>query len=131
MEDWLLLDPKKSLLYDTVMEAYAELLYRWKMLRQHAEILKSLSQPRNLDKYVMTVSVPCTSCGKFLRGHACVLCSRVPLRCVVCRLPCRGLAAVCLGCGHGGHSAHLSVWFETHGICPSGCGCPCLQKRQL
>jgi hypothetical protein len=83
-EDFLLLDPRKSPLYDTVIEAYAALLYRWKMWRQEAEVLKSLTQPRSPENYVMTVSVVCTSCGRALRGHACALC---------CRVPCRGRAA--------------------------------------
>jgi hypothetical protein len=130
-EDCLLLDPAQASLYDTVMETYADLLYRWKMLRQHAEMLKSLSQPRSPDKYLMTVSVACPKCNRALRGNACAQCCRVPVRCGLCRLPCRGVAAVCLGCGHGGHAAHLAAWFRTHAICPSGCGCPCLQKRQM
>ena len=131
LEDTFLIDPRKCPLYDVVIEAYAALLYRWKMLRQHAEVLKSLSQPRSQDKYVMTVSVPCTSCGRFMRGHACTRCRCVPVRCAVCRLPCRGMAALCLSCGHGGHAAHLNGWFRGHAVCPSGCGCPCLTKRQL
>lgn len=38
-----------------------------------------------------------------------------------------GASNFCVACGHGGHTYHLMTWFETMEVCPSGCGCRCLE----
>ena len=38
-----------------------------------------------------------------------------------------GLSTFCPACAHGGHSNHMVSWFKTHDVCPTGCGCRCLQ----
>ena len=38
-----------------------------------------------------------------------------------------GASNFCVACGHGGHTYHLMTWFETMDVCPSGCGCRCLE----
>lgn len=30
-------------------------------------------------------------------------------------------------CGHGGHTKHIEEWFSDMDVCPSGCGCKCLE----
>lgn len=29
---------------------------------------------------------------------------------------------------HGGHTVHMSEWFRTHTLCPTGCGCKCIEN---
>ena len=55
----------------------------------------------------------------------CGSCSSFPLTCAVCACSIRGIGTFCIVCGHGGHSKHLSAWFDQHSECPAGCGCPC------
>lgn len=38
-----------------------------------------------------------------------------------------GASNFCVACGHGGHTYHLMSWFESMDVCPSGCGCRCLE----
>ena len=38
-----------------------------------------------------------------------------------------GASNFCVACGHGGHTYHLMTWFESMDMCPSGCGCRCLE----
>ena len=38
-----------------------------------------------------------------------------------------GASNFCVACGHGGHTYHLMTWFERMEVCPSGCGCRCLE----
>lgn len=45
--------------------------------------------------------------------------------CAICQSSIRGYFAVCGLCGHGGHTAHMRLWFETCGECATGCGCKC------
>ena len=44
-----------------------------------------------------------------------------PTSCAICRLPVRGTYVWCQGCGHGGHFDHMSQWFSTQSLCPTGC----------
>ncbi|KAI8319958.1 hypothetical protein GQ54DRAFT_278625 [Martensiomyces pterosporus] len=58
----------------------------------------------------------------------CVECKRLANSCVVCEQPVSGRFVWCQGCGHGGHSDHLTSWFEEmkQTVCPAGCGHRCL-----
>ena len=49
------------------------------------------------------------------------------LRCTLCHLPVRGLAACCRLCGHLGHAKHVRNWFANGNLkCPvSYCDCTC------
>ena len=40
--------------------------------------------------------------------------------------PVKGLYSMCEVCGHGGHMSHLKEWFNSHSLCPSGCGHNCV-----
>lgn len=48
------------------------------------------------------------------------------LKCSICRLSVRGLGMVCINCGHGGHTKHITDWFVKYKCCPLGCGCNCI-----
>jgi hypothetical protein len=64
------------------------------------------------------------------RGNICDFCRkvRVGIKCSICHLQGRGRTTVCLKCAHGGHADHLWEWFiqEKNSVCPTGCGCNCL-----
>jgi len=127
-EDSRLLEPKLSPFYNRIIESYAELLYRWKMLQTRTEVVKEISELKHMDKYISNLSLFCPACGKVLRGPWCIACRTLSLSCSVCRSPCRGLVVLCQQCGHGGHTRHLAQWFNNNVLCPAGCGCQCPRK---
>lgn len=48
------------------------------------------------------------------------------IRCSLCRLfVTTSMIALCVKCGHGGHTNCLSEWFENETSCPFACGCSC------
>jgi len=108
------------------------------MLTKSTEVNKCISaRARNNDPEknnlgTINVGRVCIDCDKNLstkRGERpstsfCRQCRKRPV-CALCNMPVEGLTAICLHCGHGGHSVHMKKWFETHGECPTGCGCPC------
>jgi len=130
--DSKLLDPSKNEMYDMYIETYAELLYRWQLLDKRTEVTKCMSEARNnYDSFVCNISVDCQQpkCAQLVRGPCCAFCHRMLLTCSVCRVSCRGLTTLCAVCGHGGHTLHLSQWFQDHDVCPTGCGCKCPLKN--
>lgn len=100
-------------LYDTFMRAYAEMLYRWQLLVARSQILKQVKQNFDQHRDVETYT-ECQHCEKLKLKSSCKHCRRASLSCSLCRLPVRGLANVCLSCGHGGHSNHMKRWFEVN-----------------
>lgn len=42
-----------------------------------------------------------------------------------------GASNSCMFCGHGGHIEHLAAWFAKEVVCPTGCGCHCLQENSV
>lgn len=97
-------------LYDSYKRLYAEILFRWNLLVPRAKILKYLSV--NVDNFRDVEYVTeCSNCSRVTKAPLCKEC-RIPLlKCVVCRLPVKGLANACLNCGHGGHTIHMKNWF--------------------
>lgn len=103
----------------------------------------------------LSVGVHCMNCDKLIdkdRGRSdsnsssiatldnkqkllptfCQDCNNWAQYCAICQSSIRGYFAVCSLCGHGGHTAHMRLWFETCGECATGCGCKCsliFQKR--
>lgn len=141
-------------LYDCYKRAYAEMLFRWNLLVPRAKVLKYLSANPEIHRDVEYVT-ECTSCSRVTKAPLCKECRKPLLKCVLCRLPVRGLANACLNCGHGGHTSHMKVWFSVRNFsfyatdvihqmstrneltyfllslqknefCASGCGCQCL-----
>lgn len=77
------------------IEAYGEVLLRWQLLRQRAELVNSIkSRPMaSSEEYRLGVLRTCSSCGSGIAStEVCSLCKvRVTLpRCSVCRLPVKG-----------------------------------------
>lgn len=108
----LLSDTRMSVLtYDLYKRFYAEMLFRWNLLVPRAKILKYLSV--NTEKFCDVEYVTeCSNCSRVTRAPLCKEC-RIPLlKCVLCRLPVKGLANACLNCGHGGHTVHMKNWFS-------------------
>ncbi|KAH9061149.1 hypothetical protein EDB87DRAFT_1722223, partial [Lactarius vividus] len=118
--------------------AYAEVLFRWKLLHKRIELLKAVdpflrppSDPSfNLDHSQLGVSFLCTQCGEPTTSRTQSTCSgcgarRGMPRCSVCRLPMLtslpGLSFHCLGCRH---VSHLSCWRSRQSAAyTTGCSC--------
>lgn len=76
-----------------------------------AKILKYLSANTEIHRDVEYVT-ECTSCARVTKAPLCKECRKPLLKCVLCRLPVKGLANACLNCGHGGHTVHMKIWFS-------------------
>ncbi|XP_063236858.1 GATOR2 complex protein WDR59 isoform X2 [Bacillus rossius redtenbacheri] len=122
-----MLDERNTQLYDAYKKAYAEILYCWNLLDARAQVLKYLSTAPEPHRGVEFWS-ECRLCGKAVLGASCYHCRRLVLQCAVCNVSVRGSSNYCLVCGHGGHTAHMTAWFETESSCPAGCGCDCLAE---
>lgn len=129
-----LMDTKGMAQRDALRLGYADMLYRWNLLDQRAEVLRFLNhQPFPVDKQVTStnIQVSCYACGTELSTNDkyCVQCRKVRklIRCCFCHILVKGLVNFCVHCGHGGHSKHMEDWFVTNGqvYCMTGCGCKC------
>lgn len=129
-----LMDTKGMAQRDALRLGYADMLYRWNLLDQRAEVLRFLNhQPFPVDKQVTSthIQVSCYACGTELSTNDkyCVQCRKVRklIRCCFCHILVKGLVNFCVHCGHGGHSKHMEDWFVTNQqvYCMTGCGCKC------
>ncbi|CAM9206264.1 unnamed protein product [Discosporangium mesarthrocarpum] len=70
----------------------------------------------------------CTiECSASAPKNSCRSCKSLQVSCSVCQLPVRNMSNFCTACKHGGHATHIQDWFESHVVCPAGCGCHCLE----
>ena len=92
--------------------------------------------------------IQCHHCDSPLtNGITCPRCNRYGLSCSICRIAVKGVYRLsllefikgcslstlgcsnfCLSCGHGGHTFHMMDWFTDHDVCPTGCGCHCIDQ---
>lgn len=125
--NYKMLDPKKCLFYDQFKKVYAEILYRWSLYEQRAQVLKYVSSVEEKHKGIEFLN-ECYHCQKEIRGPQCTYCKNYSLQCSVCHVAVKGASNFCLACGHGGHTLHMLEWFVNMDTCPSGCGCNCLDR---
>ncbi|XP_076318578.1 WD repeat domain 59 isoform X2 [Tachypleus tridentatus] len=125
-----LIDPQLTTQYDQFKKAYAEILYRWKLLEQRALVLKNVLTVPEKHKGVEFVT-DCQHCHKDGRGAQCFHCKEYNFQCVICHVAVKGSSNFCLMCGHGGHTNHMLAWFQEMEVCPSGCGCHCVEKSNV
>ncbi|KAI9322358.1 hypothetical protein BX666DRAFT_1848601 [Dichotomocladium elegans] len=129
-----LLDPSRVAQLDVLRLSYGDMLHRWGLLEQRAEILKFLSRPPFSERpeEMVQVQIRCYSCGSEVasRDRICYTCRKVrsQIRCSICHVLVKGLVNFCSKCGHGGHSTHIKDWFSKQKVCPTGCGCSCLAE---
>ncbi|XP_072051931.1 GATOR2 complex protein WDR59-like [Amphiura filiformis] len=127
-----LLDPNLSHQFDAFKRHYAEILYRWKLLRARAEILNYVSM-KSLNQSEIVFSdfgVYCQKCSKQVYTVKCDGCRSFSFQCAICHVAVKGSSSFCLVCGHGGHSLHMMEWFKHESVCPTGCGCMCPQQAK-
>jgi len=123
--------PAASLLQQPVwFKAYCELLDRSQLWCERTEIIQrsTIKDVRELNAEAAMMIIACGACSAELApGAYCAkACKAFTGICALCRLPTRGLYAWCHGCGHGGHAAHMRLWFATEAQCPAGCGHQCV-----
>ncbi|XP_058792882.1 GATOR complex protein WDR59 isoform X2 [Phymastichus coffea] len=124
-----LLDEKNTALYDTYKKAYAEVLHRWRLLDARAQVLKHVNSTSFDNHKSIEFQSECHACNKSSKGPQCSTCKRLTFQCAVCHISVRGPSNFCMVCGHGGHTYHLAAWFTNETVCPTGCGCCCLQEN--
>lgn len=119
--------------YDGYIRQYADLLYRWRLMSERAELCKYLGRQLpdaagGNDQYaIVDTNVWCKIHRKVTTDNGiCRQCRNYAFRCSICDIAVRGLFTLCGRCGHGGHTSHLTEWFNKHSVCPTGCGCSCL-----
>ncbi|KAI8340395.1 hypothetical protein BD560DRAFT_412293 [Blakeslea trispora] len=129
-----LMDVKGTAQRNILRICYADMLYRWNLLDQRAEILRFLDhQPFPLEREITSshIQVACYACGSELSANDkyCFQCHKLRklIRCSFCHILVKGLVNFCIHCGHGGHSHHMKDWFVTNRqvYCMTGCGCKC------
>ncbi|KAF8783299.1 GATOR complex protein WDR59 like protein [Argiope bruennichi] len=125
-----LLDPAHSAQFDQYKMVYADVLYRWGLLEQRAQVLKTVSTPAEKHKGVDFIN-ECHYCHKDVTGAQCQFCKKYSFSCVICCVAVKGCSSFCMVCGHGGHTTHMQKWFSDMDVCPSGCGCYCLEANDI
>lgn len=123
--------------YDYYKKIYADILYRWKLIEKRALLLRTIqsklmSEEESLFHLPFATLCPTEKCStgtKLSRNVICSQCNMYSFLCCLCRAPVKGNANTCLFCGHGGHSVHMQEWFNTHNVCPTGCGCICMPPQ--
>ncbi|BFZ12726.1 hypothetical protein BsWGS_15764 [Bradybaena similaris] len=123
-----MLDPELKPQHEHMKKAYAEILFKWGLLNERTQVLK-YTDSTEADRNTIEFPVVCCNCCEDVRGVQCSRCRYPALRCSICHIGVRGTANLCLACGHGGHTLHMMIWFTSHTVCPTGCGCNCLQEN--
>ncbi|KAF7729558.1 hypothetical protein EC973_004233 [Apophysomyces ossiformis] len=128
-----LLEPKDAAQRDVLRLVYADMLYRWGLLEQRAEVLKFNSKEVfPAAEKTMQIQIRCYMCNAEIanRDDICYTCRKLrkQIQCSLCHVLVKGAVNFCIKCGHGGHSTHMKDWFvhAEQAVCPTGCGCYCL-----
>lgn len=130
IEEYVPIPPQRnpgSNLYEYYKLAYAEILHRWGLLYNRAEVLKYMCTASEQYRGIQ-FTTECQTCLKSSQSCNCSSCKKLSLNCIICHVSVRGSANCCVICGHGGHTLHMQQWFSRNKICPSGCGCYCLAE---
>ncbi|XP_071035553.1 GATOR2 complex protein WDR59 isoform X2 [Parasteatoda tepidariorum] len=125
-----LLDPTFCAQFDQYKMVYADVLYRWNLLEQRAQVLKTVSTPAEKHKG-LDFTKECFHCKNDVTSAQCPSCKKISFMCIICRVGVKGCSSFCLACGHGGHTKHMQDWFSEMNVCPSGCGCKCLEANDI
>ncbi|CAG8492762.1 10348_t:CDS:10 [Ambispora gerdemannii] len=113
--------------------SYIELLHRFQLWIPASAIISSCKIPsvRVKNQEATTIYTTCNNCFKpIINSHngfwVCDKCQKLLNPCSTCHQIVKGLYSWCQGCGHGGHLAHMSEWFQKSAECPTGCGHYCV-----
>ena len=68
----MMIPASKNKLYDSYILAYAEMLYRWRLLRERSALLKCLSSNSHSQLFLTKITKTCDSCGQSVSGPRCV-----------------------------------------------------------
>ncbi|KAL7456072.1 hypothetical protein ACHAWC_008345 [Mediolabrus comicus] len=154
-DDYQLLPKFDERRYDMYLHHYAALLYGWGCLTVRNEISKRLAYgvpgaggeiitgvPGNEEKGSsivantgvatgVTFTPICQKCMTPVddTNNVCRKCKDYSFQCSICCMAVRGACTWCPMCSHGGHADHMMAWFEEHQMCPTGCGCLCVERK--
>lgn len=120
-------DEGMNWLYDEYRRAYADILHRWNFLDARAQVMKFISGNAETHSGI-EFKTDCQHCRLPVQDASCSSCKKPSMQCVICHIAVRGATNFCIVCGHGGHAAHMEAWFKHESVCPSGCGCLCLEE---
>ncbi|XP_038068522.1 GATOR complex protein WDR59-like [Patiria miniata] len=128
-----LLEPCLTAQFDAFKRSYADILYRWRLLNERAQVLNYVSCPSHtkIDLSFSDFGVICQKCNKRSYKVQCEHCRSYSFQCAICHTAVKGSSSFCLACGHGGHTSHMLQWFKTEDVCPTGCGCQCQANTKL
>ncbi|KAI9295853.1 hypothetical protein K502DRAFT_303240 [Neoconidiobolus thromboides FSU 785] len=131
---------EEQLKFNFYRALYAEILYKWGLLDQRAELLKNseiLKQDKNhIGLEIHPTCYHCLSPLEFENGlnspslgnnnnngnkenvikRYCKKCyqHRMYPKCTICQTFVKGISSFCNICGHGGHMNHMKEWFDTN-----------------
>ncbi|GAA5984809.1 hypothetical protein JCM10908_003515 [Rhodotorula pacifica] len=143
------LSPRAQIDLELIRLAYAELLYRWGLNIERAQVLKLCRSATGNERSRQGLAAAilkeanglgadtgieaprcCVGCGTVLQQglRSCGKCHRRlhSVRCILCHQPVQGLTQSCSSCRHVGHLDCLATWFSGNDSCPTGCGCSCV-----
>ena len=84
------IDEKNNALYDVYKKAYAEVLHRWRLLDERAQVLKHVFTTSYDTHKSIEFQSECHSCKKSSKGPQCSMCKRLTFQCAVCHISVRG-----------------------------------------
>ena len=102
--------------YDALRVLYGDILRGYSFHKPETIYIKHFDDLDNIQiecSFLGSVAISCGSCGQTGNIEStCVGCHKPSLYCDICLMPVLGLASSCPNCNHGGHSYHMSEWFE-------------------
>jgi len=106
--------------------AYIELLHRMQLWSCATTVIKYSTDDgiQRMNQVSTTMHLGCSYCNKKLDqdNPKCPNCKKaVKNPCSICNHPVQGLYVWCQQCGHGGHLDHMTEWFTSNTLCPTGC----------
>ncbi|CAM9283265.1 unnamed protein product, partial [Hapterophycus canaliculatus] len=105
--------------YERFMDCYAERCYHWGAEDERAKTICHLTKTHDHPlRSWQDTAAPVDEPGALV--------------CSVCDKTVRGRPLLCLRCGHGGHSKHVTGWFELEReCCHEACECLCWENMEV
>lgn len=117
----------KDIYYNEYKRRYMDILDNLGLLDHRAKVKNCLKYQTQISgAFKFKFMIDCDNCKSSVEDKYCSQCQQLSLKCAICNTTVRGTARICLKCGHGGHTDHLTGWFDKESSCALNCGCCCL-----